>query len=159
MPPTNLYYLCINRIHSLKHGGPFHEHSPQLYSIATGVTLQAGGWRKVNTGMMKMYIAEVLSKRVVVQHTPLGGILSWDEVRTEDLASRMQTPARLNGSSSMASGGRSHQLGAMGPPAATVAPGRITSSGLPPLASRATSGTIPSTILPSVYTPMPRPPT
>jgi len=72
----------INRIHQLKRG-PFHEHSPQLYSIAVGVQ----GWRKVNSGMFKMYVAEVLSKRVVVQHVPLGGILSWDEdeARTKDL--------------------------------------------------------------------------
>ena len=29
--------------------------------------------------MFKMYVAEVLSKRVVVQHIPLGSLLSWDE--------------------------------------------------------------------------------
>ncbi|KAF8339771.1 uncharacterized protein EI90DRAFT_2990388, partial [Cantharellus anzutake] len=73
LPPTNLYNLGIDRIRQLKQG-PFHEHSPQLYSIAVGVQ----GWRKVNTGMFKMYVAEVLSKRVVVQHVPLGGLLSWD---------------------------------------------------------------------------------
>ncbi|KAF9509784.1 hypothetical protein BS47DRAFT_126790 [Hydnum rufescens UP504] len=57
LPPTNLYNLSIMRIHALKRG-PFHEHSPQLYSIAVGVQ----GWRKVNSGMLKMYEAEVLAK-------------------------------------------------------------------------------------------------
>jgi hypothetical protein len=50
LPPTNLYNLLINRIHQVKHG-PFHEHSSQLYSIATGVK----GWGKVNSGLFKMY--------------------------------------------------------------------------------------------------------
>ncbi|KAI0259097.1 hypothetical protein BC834DRAFT_1019732 [Gloeopeniophorella convolvens] len=72
LPPTNLYFLSIMRIHEVKHG-PFHEHSSQLYSIATGVAT----WRKVNSGLFKMYEAEVLGKRVVVQHIPLGGILDW----------------------------------------------------------------------------------
>lgn len=73
LPQTNLYNLLINRIHQVKHG-PFHEHSSQLYSIATGVK----NWGKVNSGLFKMYEAEVLGKRVVVQHIPLGGLLKWD---------------------------------------------------------------------------------
>ncbi|KAI9456783.1 hypothetical protein F5148DRAFT_364836 [Russula earlei] len=73
LPPTNLYFLSIMRIHQVKRG-PFHEHSSQLYSIATGVAT----WRKVNLGLFKMYEAEVLGKRVVVQHLPLGGIVGWD---------------------------------------------------------------------------------
>ncbi len=50
LPLTNLYFLCIMRIHDVKHG-PFHEHSSQLYSIATGVAT----WHKVNSGLFKMY--------------------------------------------------------------------------------------------------------
>ncbi|EPS94520.1 hypothetical protein FOMPIDRAFT_1169651 [Fomitopsis schrenkii] len=73
LPPTNLYFLSIMRIHEVKHG-PFHEHSSQLYSIAVGVV----SWFKVNTGLFKMYEAEVLGKQVVVQHIPLGGLLDWD---------------------------------------------------------------------------------
>ncbi|KAK0199408.1 hypothetical protein DFS33DRAFT_1400722, partial [Desarmillaria ectypa] len=73
LPPTNLYFMSIMRIHQVKHG-PFHEHSSQLYSIAIGVP----NWGKVNTGLFKMYEAEVLGKRVVVQHLPLGGILEWN---------------------------------------------------------------------------------
>ncbi|PPR04817.1 hypothetical protein CVT24_007077 [Panaeolus cyanescens] len=64
--------MAIMRIHDVK-SGPFHEHSSQLYSIAAGVP----NWSKVNSGLFKMYEAEVLGKRVVVQHIPLGGLLEW----------------------------------------------------------------------------------
>ena len=50
LPATNLYFMSIMRIHEVKHG-PFHEHSSQLYSIATGVA----HWGKVNSGLFKMY--------------------------------------------------------------------------------------------------------
>lgn len=53
--------------------GPFYEHSPILYDI-TGVP----NWGKVNTGMLKMYIAEVLQKFPVVQHLPFGSLLPFD---------------------------------------------------------------------------------
>lgn len=86
-----MYCLCIGRIDRVKQG-PFHEHSSQLYAIATEVL----NWDKVNTGLLKMYEVmrfascmrsenadwpgvtqgEVLSKRVVVQHIPLGGLVS-----------------------------------------------------------------------------------
>lgn len=69
-PPSDLYTLSIIRVKAIK-SGAFHEHSPQLYSIASSVPF----WKKVNSGLMKMYEAEVLSKRVVVQHLPLGGPL------------------------------------------------------------------------------------
>ncbi|KAF5359497.1 hypothetical protein D9756_002901 [Leucocoprinus leucothites] len=75
LPPTNLYFLAIMRIHDVKRG-PFFEHSSQLYSIATGVP----NWTKVNSGLFKMYRAEVLGKRVVVQHIPLGGLLEWESL-------------------------------------------------------------------------------
>jgi serine/threonine-protein phosphatase 2A activator len=50
LPPTNLYFMQIMRIHQFKHG-PFHEHSSQLHSIAVGVP----NWNKVNSGLLKMY--------------------------------------------------------------------------------------------------------
>ncbi|KAL5525897.1 hypothetical protein ACEPAG_7235 [Sanghuangporus baumii] len=75
LPQTNLYFVSISRIHEFKHG-PFHEHSSQLYAIATGVP----NWAKVHSGLFKMYEAEVLGKRVVVQHIPVGGLLEWDSV-------------------------------------------------------------------------------
>ncbi|KAF9554569.1 Phosphotyrosyl phosphatase activator [Agrocybe pediades] len=74
LPPTNLYFMAIMRIHDVKIG-PFFEHSSQLYSIASGVP----NWGKVNSGLFKMYEAEVLGKRVVVQHIPLGGLLEWEK--------------------------------------------------------------------------------
>ncbi|KAF9477738.1 Phosphotyrosyl phosphatase activator [Pholiota conissans] len=75
LPPTNLYFMAIMRIHDVKYG-PFHEHSSQLHSIAAGVP----NWGKVNSGLFKMYEAEVLGKRVVVQHIPLGGLLEWESI-------------------------------------------------------------------------------
>jgi len=75
LPSTNIYFISIMRIHQVK-SGPFHEHSSQLYSIATSVP----NWAKVNSGLFKMYEAEVLGKRVVVQHVPLGGLLEWGVV-------------------------------------------------------------------------------
>ncbi|KAG1735346.1 uncharacterized protein EDB91DRAFT_1295584 [Suillus paluster] len=73
LPQSNLYFISIMRIHQVKHG-PFYEHSSQLHSIAVGVP----NWGKVNNGLFKMYEAEVLGKRVVVQHLPLGGLIEWD---------------------------------------------------------------------------------
>lgn len=73
LPATNLYFLQIMRIHEFKQG-PFHEHSSQLHSIAVGVP----NWGKVNSGLFKMYQAEVLGKRVAVQHIPLGGLMEWE---------------------------------------------------------------------------------
>lgn len=55
LPPTNLYFLSITRIRDVK-TGPFHEHSSQLHSIATGVQL----WSKVNSGLFKMYEVRTL---------------------------------------------------------------------------------------------------
>ncbi|EGO24892.1 hypothetical protein SERLADRAFT_349062 [Serpula lacrymans var. lacrymans S7.9] len=86
LPPENLYYMSIMRIHEVKHG-PFHEHSSQLYSIAAGVP----NWGKVNSGLFKMYEAEVLGKRVVVQHIPLGGLVDWAAIDPSQ-ASQQQPP-------------------------------------------------------------------
>ncbi|KAI8823114.1 uncharacterized protein EV422DRAFT_392601 [Fimicolochytrium jonesii] len=67
-----MYLACIQYIHEVKKG-PFHEHSPMLYDIS-GVP----HWQKVNKGMLKMYIAEVLHKLPVVQHLPFGSLLPFD---------------------------------------------------------------------------------
>ncbi|RKP01744.1 hypothetical protein CXG81DRAFT_11622 [Caulochytrium protostelioides] len=64
-----MYLRAIQFIHEMKQG-PFHEHSPLLYDISGVPT-----WTKVNSGMMKMYIAEVLEKFPVVQHLPFGSLL------------------------------------------------------------------------------------
>ncbi|KAI8621957.1 hypothetical protein BC830DRAFT_1057657 [Chytriomyces sp. MP71] len=64
-----MYLRAIQFIYEMK-SGPFHEHSPMLYDIS-GVP----NWGKVNTGMLKMYIAEVIKKFPVVQHIPFGTLL------------------------------------------------------------------------------------
>jgi serine/threonine-protein phosphatase 2A activator len=67
-----LFLSSVEHINRLKRG-PFNEHSPILYNIATTVP----NWGKVNTGLMKMYQAEVLEKHTVVQHFYFGGLLPW----------------------------------------------------------------------------------
>lgn len=53
--------------------GPFFEHSPMLYDISS-----VPSWNKVNTGMAKMYIAEVLKKVPVVQHFLFGYLFPFE---------------------------------------------------------------------------------
>ncbi|ORZ26351.1 putative phosphotyrosyl phosphatase activator [Lobosporangium transversale] len=69
--PDYLYFRAIQFIHETKRG-PFHEHSSVLFEIS-GVP----HWAKVNSGMIKMYKAEVLNKFPVVQHLLFGGLLPW----------------------------------------------------------------------------------
>lgn len=70
----NMYFSAIGFIYDVKKG-PFWEHSPILFDIS-GVT---AGWAKINKGMIKMYIAEVLSKFPVVQHFPFGSLFRWEK--------------------------------------------------------------------------------
>ncbi|KAL8782988.1 MAG: hypothetical protein Q9213_004945 [Squamulea squamosa] len=70
----NMYFSAIGFIYDVKKG-PFWEHSPILYDIS-GIR---AGWAKINKGMIKMYVAEVLSKFPVVQHFYFGSLFSWDE--------------------------------------------------------------------------------
>ncbi|KNA14622.1 hypothetical protein SOVF_105850 [Spinacia oleracea] len=67
-----LYLSCITFIKKVKKG-PFAEHSPMLDDIS-GVP----NWNKVNSGMLKMYRAEVLEKVPVVQHFLFGSIIPWE---------------------------------------------------------------------------------
>ncbi|KAL9603818.1 MAG: hypothetical protein Q9219_000927 [cf. Caloplaca sp. 3 TL-2023] len=70
----NMYFSAIGFIYDVKKG-PFWEHSPMLYDIS-GVR---AGWAKINKGMIKMYMAEVLAKFPVVQHFYFGSLFSWNE--------------------------------------------------------------------------------
>ncbi|XP_010688656.2 uncharacterized protein LOC104902548 [Beta vulgaris subsp. vulgaris] len=67
-----MYLSCIAFIKKVKKG-PFAEHSPMLDDIS-GVP----NWNKVNSGMLKMYRAEVLLKVPVVQHFLFGSIIPWE---------------------------------------------------------------------------------
>ena len=102
--------MAVMRILDVK-SGPFHEHSSQLHSIAAGVP----NWGKVNSGLFKMYQAstllttvccnitqhsmlqaEVLGKRVVVQHIPLGGLLEWERKEGGDALDFKHASTSLN---------------------------------------------------------------
>ncbi|KAI8878160.1 Phosphotyrosyl phosphatase activator [Backusella circina FSU 941] len=72
-----MYFRCIQYILEVKRG-PFFEHSPMLNDIASVVT-----WHKVNTGMIKMYMAEVLKKVPVVQHFRFGALFPFEENTVE----------------------------------------------------------------------------
>lgn len=159
LPPTNLYYLSVSRIHEVKRG-PFHEHSSQLYSIATGVP----NWTKVNSGLFKMYEAEVLGKRVVVQHIPVGGLLEWD---SDIKSGTQQSPSEERKSSTPSRAPWSSQSSNMTmqplPPARTQAPwassGVLTSTlgpGLNPPSFALNSISIPGTQVVTLLSPTPR---
>ncbi|KAL9608881.1 MAG: hypothetical protein Q9167_006301 [Letrouitia subvulpina] len=70
----NMYFSAIGFIYDVKKG-PFWEHSPILYDIS-GVR---AGWAKINKGMIKMFMAEVLSKFPVVQHFYFGTLFGWEQ--------------------------------------------------------------------------------
>ncbi|KAI7879498.1 Phosphotyrosyl phosphatase activator [Lichtheimia hyalospora FSU 10163] len=77
MANENMYFRCIQYIHQVKRG-PFHEHSPMLFDISAVLT-----WNKVNTGMVKMYIAEVLKKVPVVQHFLFGHLFPFEPLEDQ----------------------------------------------------------------------------
>ena len=72
-----IYLSSIDFVHQVK-SGPFHEHSPLLYDIS-GVP----HWEKVNKGLIKMFIGEVIKKVPVVQHFEFGTLLPWRQRDTD----------------------------------------------------------------------------
>ncbi|KAI0315786.1 Phosphotyrosyl phosphatase activator [Amylostereum chailletii] len=67
-----MYLACIKFINSVKTAS-LRWHSPMLDDISAVKT-----WEKVNHGMIKMYLAEVLGKLPVIQHFLFGTILPYD---------------------------------------------------------------------------------
>ncbi|KAF7331629.1 F-box domain-containing protein [Mycena kentingensis (nom. inval.)] len=66
-----IYFACIQFINSIK-SASLRWHSPMLDDISAVKT-----WDKVNSGMVKMYTAEVLGKLPVIQHFLFGSILEY----------------------------------------------------------------------------------
>jgi serine/threonine-protein phosphatase 2A activator len=67
-----LYLGCICFVMKVKKGH-FAEHSPMLDDIS-GVP----NWKKVNSGLLKMYKAEVLEKVPIMQHFLFGSLIKWE---------------------------------------------------------------------------------
>ncbi|XP_011876000.1 PREDICTED: serine/threonine-protein phosphatase 2A activator [Vollenhovia emeryi] len=64
-----MFLGCIEFISQVKIG-PFAEHSNQLWNVSA-----VSSWSKVNSGLIKMYQAEVLAKFPVIQHVFFGSLL------------------------------------------------------------------------------------
>ncbi|KAL6073949.1 Serine/threonine-protein phosphatase 2A activator [Balamuthia mandrillaris] len=67
-----LYLGCIRHINRVK-SGPFFEHSPDLYNISG-----ASSWLKINKGMIRKYIDDVLKKFPVMQHLLFGSLFRFE---------------------------------------------------------------------------------
>ncbi|KAJ4733485.1 Serine/threonine-protein phosphatase 2A activator [Rhynchospora pubera] len=67
-----MYLGCVSFVKKAKKG-VFAEHSPMLDDIS-GVAQ----WSKVNSGLLKMYKAEVLEKVPIMQHFLFGSLIKWE---------------------------------------------------------------------------------
>lgn len=65
-----MYLEAVQYVTQVKHGAPFSEHSPLLHDLTLLPT-----WERVNVNMRRMYLKEVLGKRVVMTHTQFGTVL------------------------------------------------------------------------------------
>jgi len=68
-----MYLDCIRFIKEVKKGVPFAESSPTLNDISNVMT-----WKKIESGMIKMFQAEVLSKHPVIKHLRFGSVLRFN---------------------------------------------------------------------------------
>jgi len=66
-PIIDLYTLSLHRITLFKSGASFSEHSPVLHSLS-----QLPSFTKPHAGLRKMFLGEVVGKRVVVQGLWIG---------------------------------------------------------------------------------------
>ncbi|GMK59923.1 hypothetical protein CspeluHIS016_0901400 [Cutaneotrichosporon spelunceum] len=80
-PFTDMYTLTLHRVGFFKRGAAFSEHSPLLDSLST-----FPNWVKPHSGLLKMYQAEVLGKRVVVQGLWVGGWCWGEHMPSPDVA-------------------------------------------------------------------------
>lgn len=65
---TDLFTLSLRRVTLFKRGAAFSEHSPLLHNLTT-----MSNWSKPHSGLRKMFLGEVVGKRVVVQGLWVGG--------------------------------------------------------------------------------------
>ncbi|KNC74688.1 hypothetical protein SARC_12772 [Sphaeroforma arctica JP610] len=68
-----LFFAAVNYIFETK-TGMFAEHSPVLWGVSA-----VAAWPKVHSGMMKMFMAEVLYKYPVIQHFKFGSIFPFEK--------------------------------------------------------------------------------
>ncbi|WWD08946.1 hypothetical protein V865_007061 [Kwoniella europaea PYCC6329] len=71
----DFYTLSLYHLSLFKSGAAFSEHSPLLWSLS-----QMKDWVKIHGGLRKMFMAEVVGKKVVVQGLWIGGWLWGDDL-------------------------------------------------------------------------------
>ncbi|XP_075151795.1 phosphotyrosyl phosphatase activator isoform X2 [Haematobia irritans] len=75
MKDDYMFISCIDFIKQVK-TGHFAEHSYQLWSISA-----VPSWSKINSGLVKMYQKEILSKFPIIQHVLFGSLMSFTTVK------------------------------------------------------------------------------
>jgi serine/threonine-protein phosphatase 2A activator len=68
-----MYISCIQFIKTVKKGGSFENYSPTLASICN-----VPNWKKVASGLVKMYIDELFKKWVIMQHFYFGSVIRFE---------------------------------------------------------------------------------
>ncbi|KAF8625855.1 hypothetical protein AX17_006751 [Amanita inopinata Kibby_2008] len=99
-----MYFACIAFINSIKTAS-LRWHSPMLDDISAVKT-----WDKVNSGMIKMYQAEVLNKLPVIQHFLFGSILPYQGPALPQLQSNGVSAVDVHGHGHVATGRPSAEM-------------------------------------------------